>query len=277
MEAANFLRIIGDSLGPAGFMAESSQVAMFIGPLFMILLIANYYKHFKSSLLQRSILLIGLFLTLSGSATIQILFILLTYLFIDLIKIKAHKDILLAVCVKLVLYSIIILITGLIIYHNYGSYIDAIYFKITSLLKLDTPRTEGARMLLERFSKNMLWGEGFGKFIETGIESNIFLPTLLFEHGLLGGVMFLILFFFPILFRFAKSPFKLYFIPFIAMFVNIFFAIGTYRWPLIWIIYTFTLFSLSPQIPLGTQYLEDNSRRGPGTCRFRHLMHLKNT
>jgi hypothetical protein len=248
MEESNFYRIIGYLLGPAGFMAESSHVAIFIGPLVMVLIISNNYGHFKSSSFQRGILLLGLFLTLSGSSIIQFVFILFTYLLIVISKKQARHKAISSVIIKIIFNIVIIIIISVILYKYYEVYVDAMLFKTTDFIKLESVRMQGARIMLENLSKNMLWGTGFGKFIEPGVDHNFFLTTLLVEQGVVGGITFLMLFFFPILIRFIKSPFKLYFIPFISMVVNVFFAIGTYRWPLIWIIYTLTLYNLSPLI-----------------------------
>jgi hypothetical protein len=104
---------------------------------------------------------------------------------------------------------------------------------------------------MESFYQNFFFGVApkSSRFINS--DPNTFIPTLLADHGIIGGIAFILMYFAPVLLAFIRSKRKLFVIPFIAMTTHLFLAYGTYNWPFIWIIYVLVIEGLDRKIGNG--------------------------
>lgn len=246
VDTSNIYRVIGPFLGPPGFMSESGQLALFIGPFLIYLIVLNYYKILRLNIFWVLCLFVSMVITFSGGSFIQFAFLMLTFLML-------YGQRLLNL--RFLLFLIVLIALIFIMFQN-DQYFRTVEYRVLSIFSGDSSRFRGASTYLEVFYENILFGLApkSSRFINT--DPNTFIPTLLADHGIIAGGAFLFMYFIPILLAFIRSKSKFFIMPFISLTVHLFLAYGTYTWSFIWIIYGLVFVALERQ--QSTISIEDN-------------------
>lgn len=242
-----YFRIVGGYFGPAGLMVESGHLALFVGPVLMYFLVCEYYGIFGVSKLFSLFALLGLALTLSGGAFVQVLFLVILQLLM-LLSGKSGRGQLFTSGRKAGLYLIVVLAITLLLLFRFEIYGVLVFSKILSVIYGIGSRAEGASELMGIFWSSPFWGSGVN-IDKLGVDDpNTFFPYLLATHGVVLGVAFLLLLSGPVALLFFLSSRKLFVIPFIAQFAHLVFAYGSYMWPSIWIVYALVLYGMGSEL-----------------------------
>jgi hypothetical protein len=245
-ENATFFRVIGGVLGPAGFMAEAGHVALFVGPLLMILFLMDYYSLLKVDRRFLYLCLFSLVICLSGGAVIHILFAGIMLLIINFRKLNIQA-------LSIIAASVVLFVAVL---YALPAYQDVIVYRVTSIFTGDSERLRGAEVFLAKFSEAPWFGIAPKASRYMSADPNVFIPVMLADHGIIGFTFLMLMWFVPAIYAYKHSERKLFIIPFISLTVHLFLAYGTYTWSVIWINIVLILWCLSykPTTPIPTQY-----------------------
>jgi hypothetical protein len=245
-ENATFFRVIGGVLGPAGFMAEAGHVALFVGPLLMILFLMDYYSLLKIDKRFMYLCLFSLVICLSGGAVIHILFAGIMLLIINFRKLNIQA-------LSIIAASVVLFVAVL---YALPAYQDVIVYRVTSIFTGDSERLRGAEIFLTKFSEAPWFGIAPKASRYMSADPNVFIPVMLADHGIIGFTFLMLMWFVPAIYAYKHSERKLFIIPFVSLTVHLFLAYGTYTWSVIWINIVLILWCLSykPDTPIPTQY-----------------------
>jgi len=234
-ENATFFRVIGGVLGAAGFMAEAGHVALFVGPLVMILFLMDYYALLKVDKRFIYLCLFSLVICLSGGAVIHILFAGVMLLIINFRKLNLQA--LAIIGVSVVLFVVVL--------YALPAYQDVIVYRVTSVFTGDSERLRGAEIFLTKFMEAPWFGIAPKASRFLSADPNVFIPVMLADHGIIGFTVLMLMWFIPAIYAYRNSERKLFIIPFISLTVHLFLAYGTYTWSVIWINIVLVLWCLS--------------------------------
>lgn len=234
-ENATFFRVIGGVLGAAGFMAEAGHVALFVGPLLMILFLMDYYNLLKVDRRFLYLCLFSLVICLSGGAVIHILFAGVMLLVINFRKLNVQA-------LAIIGASVVLFVVML---YALPAYQEVIVYRVSSIFTGDSERIRGAEVFIAKFMETPWFGIAPKASRYMSADPNVFIPVMLADHGVIGFTFLMLMWFVPTLYAFRNSDRKLFIIPFISLTVHLFLAYGTYTWSVIWINIVLILWCLS--------------------------------
>jgi len=234
-ENATFFRVIGGILGPAGFMAEAGHVALFLGPLMMILFLMDYYQLIKVNKKFMYLCLFSLIICLSGGAVIHLFFAGILLVIINFRKLNWQAIGIMfgaALFFAAVLYAI-------------PAYQEVITYRFTSIFTGDSERIRGAEIFISVFQEYPWFGMAPKASRYLSADPNVFIPVMLADHGIIGVFFLMVMWFLPTIYAWRISERKLFIIPFFSLTTHLFLAYGTYTWSIIWINITLILWCLT--------------------------------
>lgn len=230
-----FFKLVGPLLGSPGFMAESGHLALFLAPLIGFQLVADYYDILPLNKRRVQIMGASLALTLSSGAFLQFGFLALLQVLIIRKNLSRRS----------VLNMVALFIGIVLVFSTFRQYREAILYRFDSVFEQDSGRFMGAKVFWEIFQENFWFGIGPKSARFSGADPN-FLPTsVLADHGIVGGLAFILLYFVPVILAAWYSQRKMFLIPFVAMTVHLFLAYGTFTWSFIWMHLALTIWGLA--------------------------------
>lgn len=236
VEGANFYRRIGEFVTFPGFMVESGQLALFIGPLLSFLLIDQKYKHSRTHLLFYLLIPFSLLMTLSGGGFMQLVMFLCILL---LYQFREKRYFILLTVLAIAIGAVILVFT------LFPLYTELIAYKFATVFTDENSRNSGTLPFWAAFFHNPVWGLRPGAAHYIVGDPNLWLPVILSEHGALGMWSLFLGFVLPFAIIFRYSTHKLYALPTLQMAVHLSLTYGTYLWPFLWIIYVLCFYRLA--------------------------------
>jgi hypothetical protein len=245
VDLIGFFRLVADYFGAPGFMGESAQMAMFIGPGAGILLLARHYKLYPSARTLMFIVVASLIATLSIGGVIYLMMLLVIQ-----ISIVGSRHI--ATRKRIVWLGGIGFVTGSavalsLVTPQLLEFFQSRWYDVSSGT---SDRQLGAAAFYDLLQVNPWFGYGFASYRELSAQPSHFVTTLT-DHGIIGAVLLVTVWVVPLLCACWRSRYRLFAIPYLTSLIHMMLAYGTFQWPGLWINLGLALFLMqSDRLPI---------------------------